>query len=767
MIRTSNGSVCGGSTRSFATMLLGLLCGVRLAAATATSSLPGFFTPQVAFSVSLTVAPDTGTHVQAIEETPPSGWTVGNLSHGGAWDAAAGKIKWGPFTDATPRVLSYLLTPSAGAVGGHAFSGQARFDADLVAVIGVRATTKFPGTLTRTSPADYLPGVPFPVTLAAAPYPDVAAWAVEELVPDGWTVSNITGGGGFDAANRKVKWGPFFDGITLTLGYVLTSPAASRSDAGLTASARFDEAVLTDTAALPVRQSRLARTMPATYRPGVAVSIGITATPAPFVRTYALEETLPTGWTPTAITTGGAWDATNRKIKWGPFADAEATTRTVSYQLMPGADEGRPLALSATATFDAGPVVSGGTIARFLVHSENSVTRVLPAGYHPGVAFPVTLTATPVDTGLVYAVEEQVPVGWTITAISHGGAIDPASRKIKWGPFFDATATVRALTYQAKPPADAFGSVVFTGTARFDQAVLVVTGATSVANAPGLVLRALPSRYRPNLPFTVTLTASPVPGVVTYAVEEDVPAGWTVGTVSDGGAFDPLNRKIKWGPFLDRDLRPLTYTLTPAPAAAGTRTFSGQGWFNAEASSIGGATTLVANRAPVAGGDAVDRPLTASFKVSVFALLANDSDPDGDFLDLVSVSSQSAHGGRVELRWPWIYYTPVTGFTGVDTFTYDLSDRVGGSATATVTLNPVLPPGSAAQNIVSLENLAGGSTRIRFTGVPGFVYHIEVSPDTSAWTRVADRTADAVGQFEYLDTTASSVPVRFYHTLWP
>ncbi len=762
MIRTSN-----AGSRLLAVAWLGLLCGMRLAAATVTSSLPGFFTPQVAFSVSLTVAPDAGTRVQAIEETPPPGWTVGNLSHGGAWDAAAGKIKWGPFTDATPRVLSYRLTPSAGAVGSHAFAGQARFDADLVAVIGVRATTKFPGTLTRASPADHLPGVPFPVTLVAAPYTDVAAWAVEELVPEGWAVSNVTGGGGFDAANRKVKWGPFFDAVPRTLGYVLASPAASRSDAGLIASARFDEAVLTDTAALPVRPSRLARTMPATYRPGVVVSVGITATPAPFVRTYALEETLPTGWTPTTITAGGAWDATNRKIKWGPFADAEATTRTVSYQLTPAADEGRPLALSVTATFDARSVVSGGTIARLLVHPENSVTRVLPAGYSPGVAIPVTLTATPIDTGLVYAVEEEVPVGWTLTDISHGGALDPASRKIKWGPFFDATATVRALTYQAKPPADAFGSVAFVGTARFDGSVVAVTGATSVANLPGLVLRTLPSRYRPNLPFTVTLIASPVPGVVTYAVEEDVPAGWTVGSVSDGGAFDAINRKIKWGPFLDRDLRPLTYALTPDPAAAGARTFSGQGWFNAEASAVGGATTLVADRAPVAGADAVDRPLTASFKVSVFALLANDSDPDGDFLDLVSVSAQSAHGGRVELRWPWIYYTPVAGFTGIDTFTYDLSDRVGGTASATVTLNPVLPPGSPAQNIVSLESLAGGSTRIRFTGVPGFVYHIEVSPDTSVWTRVADRTADAVGQFEYLDATASSVPVRFYHTLWP
>ena len=132
-----------------------------------------------------------------------------------------------------------------------------------------------------------------------------------------------------------------------------------------------------------------------------------------------------------------------------------------------------------------------------------------------------------------------------------------------------------------------------------------------------------------------------------------------------------------------------------------------------------------------------------------------------------AVNPLSAEGGAVELEWPWIYYTPPVGFVGTDTFTYSVTDGFGGDAMATVTLRPVVPPGSPAQNIVSLETLAGGAVRVRFTGVPGFTYHIEISPDASAWTAVADRLANAIGQFEFEDLTAASVPVRFYRTLWP
>ena len=752
---------------AIALVLFSILGLVPARAAAVTSSLPAYFTPGLPFTVTLTVAPDAITHVYALEETPPTNWVVSAISHGGAFDAAAGKVKWGPFVDALPRALSYQLAPAAGAAGTNSFSGRAIFDDTLVPVGGIRSTVKFPGTLTRTSPPDYLPGLALPVTLDAAPAADVGAWAVEELVPIGWSVTGISDGGGFDAVNHKVKWGPFFDTDAHALTYLLTSPVTNRTDVTLNALARFDAATLVDTAVLPLRPSRLARSAPATYLPAVPFTVTLTATPAPYVQTFALEEALPDGWVPSDVSAGGVWDATNRKLKWGPFAGSDVVGATFSYGLTPAAGAAQPLPLAATARFDEAEVTSAQSVNRFLLHSENAVVRTLPAEYRPGQPLTVTLAATPIDTGLVYAIEESVPTGWTVAGISHGGVFDTVNRLVKWGPFFDATATSRTLTYQATPPAEEYGAVTFTGTARFDQSALDITGATELPNAPGTVQRGLPGRYLPGVPFSVTLNAIPVPGVVTYAVEEVVPAGWTVSALSDGGAFDARNQKLKWGPFLDRDLRPLTYTVTPPTNALGTNTFTGQALFNGEAAAIGGTNSIALDHAPVAVADALDRPLTAFFRVSVFALLANDTDADSDFLNVTAVGATSVHGGDVELDWPWIYYTPPVGFSGIDAFTYTLNDGFAGTASATVTLTPVLPPGSPALNIVSLSPLPGGVVRVRFTGVPSFVYHVEVSPDAAAWTRVADLTASNLGQFEFEDAAAGSFPVRFYRTVWP
>ncbi len=749
-------------------LILLLVIGVgKTQAATVSSLFPEFFTPGVPFTVTLAATPDTTTQVYAVEETPPTNWVVSVISHGGAFDARSGKVKWGPYVDATPRVLSYQVTPPPGASGTKRFSGQAAVDQVELPIIGVRSTVKFPGTLIRTQSADYLPGSEVLVTLAANPASDVRTWAVEELVPVDWSVTGVSDGGSWDARNHKVKWGPFFDATARLLNYRLGPPVHSRADVVLSAFVRFDAATRVDSAALPLHPSQLVRHVPPTYQPGVPFMVSLVATPASYVQTLALEEAIPVGWEPANIMGGGVWDVANRKLKWGPFSAPEIGVAAFNYQLTPSSTATQPLTLRATARFDGSEVDSDESITRYLVHSANTVVRTLPSHYNPGQPLTVTLAATPIDTGVVYAVEEGVPEGWTIGSISQGGVWDVASRKVKWGPFFDASATPRTLTYQATPPADLFGTVTFAGTARFDQSPLSISGDSKLANAPASVVRTLPDRYLPGVPFQVALRASPVPGVVTYAIEETVPAGWTVGALSDGGVWDARNQKLKWGPFLDRNLRTLVYTATAPPTAAGTNTFAGYGWFNTESLTIDGTNAIGLDHPPIAVADALNWPLTNLFKFPASLLLANDTDADNDFLSLTAVSPQSAQGGTVTLDWPWISYTPPIGFIGIDTFSYTVADGYGGSATATVTLNPEKPPASPTLEIVSFDVLTGGSVLLRFTGVPGAVYHLEVSSDMATWSRVTDRTADAAGQFQYEDTEAASIPTRFYRTVGP
>ncbi len=65
------------------------------------------------------------------------------------------------------------------------------------------------------------------------------------------------------------------------------------------------------------------------------------------------------------------------------------------------------------------------------------------------------------------------------------------------------------------------------------------------------------------------------------------------------------------------------------------------------------------------------------------AVLANDSDPDGDTLSVVAVTDP-AHGSAAMGGDGTVTYTPDAGFAGADTFEYTISDGAGGTDAATV-----------------------------------------------------------------------------------
>lgn len=106
------------------------------------------------------------------------------------------------------------------------------------------------------------------------------------------------------------------------------------------------------------------------------------------------------------------------------------------------------------------------------------------------------------------------------------------------------------------------------------------------------VIRSLPAGYAPGMKFTVSLQATPTAQVLSWAVEDQPPAGWSVGAISDGGAYDATFGKVKFGPFLDNAVRTLTYELTPPPDAAGVYQFAGTASFDGVSQPIGGASAI-------------------------------------------------------------------------------------------------------------------------------------------------------------------------------
>jgi hypothetical protein len=98
-----------------------------------------------------------------------------------------------------------------------------------------------------------------------------------------------------------------------------------------------------------------------------------------------------------------------------------------------------------------------------------------------------------------------------------------------------------------------------------------------------------------------------------------------------------------------------------------------------------------ANHAPVAVNDAFSAPSRPKpkYTAQVFAVLANDSDADGN-LNPASVAIVAApnHGGSVSVKSNGtVSYTPAKGYTGTETFAYTVSDSLGATSnTATVTV---------------------------------------------------------------------------------
>jgi hypothetical protein len=101
---------------------------------------------------------------------------------------------------------------------------------------------------------------------------------------------------------------------------------------------------------------------------------------------------------------------------------------------------------------------------------------------------------------------------------------------------------------------------------------------------------------------------------------------------------------------------------------------------------IGALAFTDTNRLPVAVNDgiiAVTKNVSKSILIST--LLGNDSDPDGDNIRISSFTQGSK--GTVSKTTTHIVYAPTAEETGTDTFTYTVSDLLGKSSTATVTLN--------------------------------------------------------------------------------
>ena len=124
-------------------------------------------------------------------------------------------------------------------------------------------------------------------------------------------------------------------------------------------------------------------------------------------------------------------------------------------------------------------------------------------------------------------------------------------------------------------------------------------------------------------------------------------------------------------------------------------------------------TTLiidVANVVPDALDDGVSTPISTPVIIDA---LANDADgaPDSDQLTISQITTPPANGSVVINPDGTLTYTPTGTFTGIDTFTYEVSDGEGGTDTATITVSVgIAAPDTPVSTPFAPENIVDGET---------------------------------------------------------
>ncbi|MCG3198798.1 MAG: hypothetical protein GHCLOJNM_03305 [bacterium] len=212
-----------------------------------------------------------------------------------------------------------------------------------------------------------------------------------------------------------------------------------------------------------------------------------------------------------------------------------------------------------------------------------SAVRVLPDCYAVGTPLNVTITLSfPGEPPSVVLLEDEVPAGWIVEAgaATNGGVF--SGGKVRWS-FVEGLGNhppPPSVTYVVVPPAEATGTVTFTGTLATPEET-AVGGESSLGEVCPLdvaAIRHLPDCYAPGGSASISIDLilpEPPPQVV--LLEDRVPEGWDPSFISDQGNFS--GGKVRWSFIEGLGVYPppqaVTYSLTIPVDATGEVTFMG------------------------------------------------------------------------------------------------------------------------------------------------------------------------------------------------
>jgi hypothetical protein len=200
---------------------------------------------------------------------------------------------------------------------------------------------------------------------------------------------------------------------------------------------------------------------------------------------------------------------------------------------------------------------------------------------------------------------------------------------------------------------------------------------------------------------TVTFTNETTDGWQTATFSNPVPI--TAGTTYTASYYSTLGH-------YSSDVNYFSSNVTSGPLTASsgvyaynqsqfpTQTFNNTNFWVDVLFNSGGTTT---NQAPTAVNDSgLSVTKDTATTIATSALLANDTDPNGDPLTVTNVSAPTNGTVSLNSQAATITFTPTAGYTGAAGFTYTISDGRGGTSSANVALT-VSAPGTAPVSLFS------------------------------------------------------------------
>jgi hypothetical protein len=360
--------------------------------------------------------------------------------------------------------------------------------------------------------------------------------------------------------------------------------------------------------------------------------------------------------------------------------DGQTITQTVTVTVTPvGADDtattpsNTPVNVDVLANDPSGPSlevteVTDGANGTVVIEDDGTVTYTPEAGFSGTDSFTytacddadqcvthtVTVTVTPVGVDDVAVTEPNTPVNVDVLAN------DPSAPSLTVTEVTDgANGTVvieddGTVTYTPVPGFSGTDSFTYTACDAEDQCVtqtvtvtVTATGADDTATTPT------------NTPVNVDVLDNDPAGPSSTVTEVSEPANGTVVIEDDG-----------------------TVTYTPETGFSGIDTFT---YTACDAEEQCYTQTVTVTVTPVGVDDTATTPTNTAVNVDVL-----DNDPSAPSLEVTAVTD-GANGTVVIEDDGTVTYTPESGFSGIDTFTYTATDGDGQTITqsVTVTVTPV------------------------------------------------------------------------------